>query len=173
MDFFETVLNRHSVRQFLDTDIEKSKLDRILETVNAAPSAGDLQGFEVVLVGNLETKNALAVASYNQPHIVQAPAVLVFCANHLLSGSKYGQRGADLYAVQDATIAAAYCQLAATAEGLASVWVGAFDTAAVASAVGTPDHITPVAIIPIGYPAEVPTATPRRRLADLVHIGKF
>ncbi len=99
--------------------------------------------------------------------------VLVFCADHMRSAAKYGKRGVELYAVQDATIAAAYCQLAASALGLATVWVGAFDPEIAREAIGAPDQVTPVAIVPIGYPAEAPEPTPRRRLAELVRQEEF
>ena len=173
MDFFDTVRNRHSIRRYQTREVEEEKLWKILEAINSAPSAGDLQGYEVVLVRSASTKEALARAAYGQTSPVQAPVVLVFCADRLLSASKYGKRGAELYAVQDATIAAAYCQLAAAALGLATVWIGAFDTEAVWAAIGAPEHVTPVAIIPVGYAAEEPRATPRRSLSDLVRDEKF
>jgi len=173
MDFFETVRKRHSVRRFQPRELEQEKLDTLLETINAAPSAGDLQAYEVIIVRELQTKEALAEASYSQEFVAEAPLVLVFCADHLLSASKYGKRGVELYSIQDATIAAAYCQLAATALGLATVWVGAFDPKAAAAAIDTPDHVTPVAIMPLGYPAEEPMPTPRRSLRDMVREEKF
>ena len=98
-----------------------------------------------------------------------APVVLAFCAHPRRSAAKYGRRGEELYCVQDATIACAYAQLAATALGLGSVWVGAFDTDAVAQAIGARRDWRPVALLPIGYPAESPEATPRRSLNELVH----
>jgi len=58
--------------------------------------------------------------------------------------------------------------LAATALGLSTVWVGAFDDAAVQRVLGCHD-LLPVAILPIGYPAEEPEPAPRRSLTDLVH----
>lgn len=85
------------------------------------------------------------------------------------SAAKYRQRGAGLYSVQDATIACAYAQLAATELGLGTVWVGAFDDDAVAKAVNAKPDWKPVAILPIGYAAEAPAATPRCNLTDLVH----
>ena len=170
MDYFDTVRNRHSVRKYQAREVEQEKLDLILETINAAPSAGDLQGYQALLVRDPSTRQALAKASYGQNFIVEAPLALVFCADHLRSAGKYGKRGAELYAVQDATIAATYCQLAATALGLATVWVGAFDTAGVAVAINAPESMTPVAIIPIGYAAEEPAPTPRRKLDDLVKL---
>lgn len=173
MDFFDTVKNRHSVRRYQAREVEPEKLNTLLETINAAPSAGDLQGYEVVVVRDADTKRMLADAAHGQGSVAEAPAVLVFCANHLLSASKYGKRGADLYAVQDATIGAAYAQLAATALGLATVWVGAFDPQAAANAIAAPEQVTPVAFIPVGYPAEEPRHTPRRQLDDLVHRERF
>lgn len=173
MDFFDTVRNRHSVRKFQPKEVEQEKLNLILETVNAAPSAGDLQAYQVVLVRDLGTRQALAQASYGQGCLVEAPLALVFCADQLMSAGKYGKRGAELYAVQDATIATAYCQLAATALGLATVWVGAFDPSAVSAAINAPEHVTPVSIIPIGYAAEEPGPTPRRKLDDLVKQEKL
>jgi nitroreductase len=146
---------------------------QILDAINAAPSAGDLQAYEVVIVTEDAAKDALTKAAYNQEVISQAPVALVFCADHKRSSVKYGKRGADLYAVQDATIAAAYCQLAATALGLATVWVGAFDTTLVAEAIKAPDYVTPVAIIPIGYAAEEPEPTPRRDVFDLIRDNRF
>ena len=173
MDFFDAVRDRHSVRKFQPKEVEQDKLDKILEAVNAAPSAGDLQAYQVILVRDPSTRKALAQASYGQGCLVEAPLALVFCADHLMSAGKYGKRGAELYAVQDATIATAYCQLAATALGLATVWVGAFDTAGVSAAINAPDNVTPVSIIPIGYAAEEPGPTPRRKLEDLIKPEKF
>lgn len=168
MNFFEAVKTRRSIRSFLEQDVEPEKVDLLLQTINAAPSAGNLQGYEVVIVRDVETKAALTASAFGQAFITQAPISLVFCADHLLSASRYGKRGADLYAIQDATIAAAYCQLAATSMGLATVWVGAFDPDAAAQAVKTPEHVTPVAIIPVGYAAESPQMRPRRALNDLI-----
>jgi len=173
MDFFDAVRNRHSVRQYQTREVEEDKLNTLLEAANAAPSAGNLQAYEIVVVRDTSIKEALARAAYGQDFVAEAPVALVFCADHLLSASKYGKRGAEMYSIQDPTIAAAYCQLAATALGLATVWIGAFDTRAVAAAVRAPDHVTPVAIVPVGYAAEEPARTPRRRLDDLLRQEKF
>jgi nitroreductase len=112
-------------------------------------------------------------SAHGQNSLAESQVVLVFCADHLLSGSKYGRRGTDLYSVQDATIAAAYAQLAATSLGLSTVWVGAFEPEKVAAVVESPKEVTPVAMIPIGYAAEEPHSTPRRSLNDLVRQEKF
>jgi nitroreductase len=105
----------------------------------------------------------------DQSFIAQAPIILVFFANTGRSARKYGSRGRELYALQDATIAATHAMLAAADQGLGTVWIGAFDPAKVTEAVGTPPDWVPVAIIPIGYAAESPLPTPRRPIDELVH----
>jgi nitroreductase len=168
MDLFETIATRRSVRAFLGEPLPAGSLDQLLEATNHAPSAGDLQAYEVYLVQDAGVKEAIVHAAYDQAFIEQAPAVLVFCANPLRA-KRYGERGASLYAVQDATIAAAYAQLAATALGLATVWVGAFDEDRAAQALRLPAGLRPLAILPVGKAAESPAPTPRRSLEELVH----
>jgi nitroreductase len=153
--------------------VEPAALERLLEAVNLAPSAGNLQGYDVVVVREPGTRAKLVRAALRQGFLGEAPVVLVFCANARRSGSKYGARGCALYAVQDATVAAAYAQLAAVDLGLGSVWVGAFDENRVGELLGTPPYARPVALLAIGHPAERPAATPRRDLADLVHHERF
>ena len=52
MDFFDVVEKRHSMRRYTDTPVEEEKLQQILATINRAPSAGDLQGYEVYIVND-------------------------------------------------------------------------------------------------------------------------
>jgi nitroreductase len=73
------------------------------------------------------------------------------------------------FPVLDATIAASYAQLAVTALGLGSVWVESFDSDKLMEALGSPDGLIPVVVMPIGYPAEDPEPKPRRKLDDIVH----
>jgi len=166
MDLIATALARRSVRAFEPREVPRDELHRILTVASHAPSAGNLQAYEIVVVRQPARRQALARAAYGQAFVAEAPLVLVFCAHPERSAARYGPRGAELFAVQDATIAAAYAQLAATALGLGSTWVGAFDEGAVADLVG---GLRPVCVLPIGHPAETPEPTPRRALDDLVH----
>lgn len=168
-DFFETVRHRHSVRCYQsDMPVEKEKLHAILETACSAPSAGDLQAYRIIVVTNLEKRQALASAAHGQGFIAEAPVCLVFCADPDRSAEKYGERGRTLYAIQDTTIAAAYAQLAVVAAGMGSTWVGYFDDARVRAAVGINTCLHPIAMISLGYPAELPEPTKRRRLDEIV-----
>ncbi len=168
MQFFDVIQRRRSVRAFDSRAVRAEALDKVLQAVLLAPSAGGLQAYEIVAVERAELKSALAAAALDQDFIAQAPVVLVFLADVRRSESKYGQRGATLFCIQDATIAAAYAQLAAAALGLASCWVGAFDQDRVAKVIEAPVAMRPVAILPVGFPAESPTRPPRRPLLDLV-----
>jgi nitroreductase len=169
LDFFEVVDHRFSVRSFQNTPVEDATLQMILEAVNNAPSAGNLQAFEVVVIRDPERKRQLAKAALDQSFIAQAPLALVFLANPDRNRAKYGSRGAELYALQDTTIACTYAQLAATASGLGTCWVGAFDEDKVRQIVGAPAAWRPVAVLPIGVPAEAAGVRERRALGDLVH----
>jgi nitroreductase len=167
-DFFETVRHRHSVRQYQAREVEPEKLHAILEIACAAPSAGDLQAYHIVVVSGVQERSALREAAQGQGFIADAPVCLVFCAVPERSALQYGERGRALYALQDATIAAAYAQLAIVAAGLGSTWVGAFDEAKVREALNLGAELRPVALLSMGYPAELPEPTPRVPLKDRV-----
>ncbi len=168
MDLFETIKSRRSVRVFQPKEVEPEKLNTILGVMMQAPSAGNLQAFQVYVIRDAEQKQALATAALNQDFIARAPVVLIFCADRHRSGQHYRQRGEDLYSVQDATIATAYAQLAATAFGLGTCWVGTFDDAKLAKVVGIDEGHYPIAMLPLGYPAEEPKQTTRRSAGELV-----
>ena len=48
MDFFTLIETRRSVRLYHDTPVEPEKLQKILQAANIAPSAGNLQGYEIL-----------------------------------------------------------------------------------------------------------------------------
>jgi nitroreductase len=169
MDFFDVVKERQSIRAYNAQSIEPEKLQQILEAINRAPSAGNLQAYEVYLVCDANRKIALVKAAYDQEFLAQPPIVLVFCAHAARSAIRYQERGIQLYCVQDATIACSYAMLAATALELATVWVGAFDEEKVRQVIGAPPTHRPVAMLPVGYADESPRIRRRRRLEDLIH----
>jgi nitroreductase len=173
MEFFKLMKERHSVRSFQKKEIPEEKVKKILQAINSAPSAGNLQAFEVVLVESQEKKDALAKAALGQTSIEEAGIVLVFFANYKRSSVKYGERGEKLYSLQDATIATAYAQLAAQALGLSSCWIGAFEEKDVSKTVNAPQSLVPVAILPIGFAEEKPFVTERRSLKELVKEENF
>lgn len=166
MEFIDVINKRHSIRQFDSRDIDTKKLESLLHMINTAPSAGDLQAYELILVKDKAQRKALANAAHGQEFVEAAPMVLVFCANAGRAKDKYGTRGEGLYSIQDATIAATYAQLAAVELGLATTWVGAFDEEVVKKIVG---GLKPICIMPVGYSAEMPILTPRRPIKEITH----
>lgn len=166
---FDVIDRRRSVRVFAREPIDDRLLRKILEAANAAPSAGNLQAYEVYVVRREGQLVELAAAALSQDFLAAAPVVLVFCANPRRNRARYGERGRALYAVQDATIACTFAMLAATALGLATVWVGAFREDDVRRLVGAPPHERPVALLPIGVAGERPERPSRRALDQIVH----
>jgi nitroreductase len=166
---FEVIAQRGSSRAFTSKPVPDALLQQILQAANRAPSAGNLQAYRIFVVSDSRTRHVLASACGEQDWVAQAPVTLVFFADPMRSGNRYGQRGRQLYCVQDATTACAYAQLAATALGLGSVWVGAiFQPDVIRDALGITGVEWPVAVLPIGYPAERSEPGPRRPLGDLV-----
>ncbi|CUU05452.1 Nitroreductase [Candidatus Thermokryptus mobilis] len=169
MEFFEVIKKRRSIRRFKPIDIPEEKIKFICEAINLAPSAGNLQAFEVFIVKDKGKLKQISKAAFDQDFIAEAPIAFVFCANPDRSAVRYGLRGRKLYCIQDATIACTYAHLSATALGLGSVWVGAFNEREVLKIIGASENLIPVAILPIGFPDEEPEPTPRRRIEDLFH----
>ena len=145
MDFFDVISRRRSVRAYDSRPVEEEKLQSILKAANDAPSAGNFQSYEIYLVRRKTVQRALATAALGQLFIASAPLVLVFCAYPDRAAHRYGERGRRLYAVQDATIACSYAMLAASALGLATVWIGAFNDEEVRREIGGPEGQIPVA----------------------------
>ncbi len=169
LNFFATVRRRHSIRHYqTDMPVGEAELNAVLETAVAAPSAGDLQAYRIIVARDPLLRRALAGAADGQVFVAQAPVCLVFCADIERSATQFGERGARLFALQDATIAAAYAQLAAVASDLSSTWVGNFDERRIAELLDLDATAPPVALLCVGYAAQVPEPSTRRRLSDVV-----
>ena len=169
MDFWQALEARHSVRAFdQERDVQPGMVTRLLEAAVRAPSAGNCQPWQFYIVRNQETKRALAQAALNQRFLSEAPVVVVVCGDPERSASRYGDRGRHLYYLQDTAAAAQNLLLAVVASGLGACWVGAFDEEAAARALDLDPQVRPVAIIPIGYPAERSSSGTERLPLDIV-----
>ena len=167
MDVMTAIRERRSVRAYGETEVPQEAVDRLVEAAMCAPSAGNLQSRKFFFVTHGEIKARLARAALDQWFIAQAPLVIVACADRNAVRS-YGQRGHELYAVQDATASVQNMLLAAEGLGLGACWVGAFREGKVAESLDLPMHLRPVAIVPVGFPAESPQTPPRVRVEDAV-----
>lgn len=166
MNFFELTKNRTSIRAFKEREISEEEVKKLLKAANSAPSAGNLQAYEIVAIKDQEIQDELVEAAHGQKFLGQAPIVFAFLQDEERSRKKYGDRG-KLYSTQDGTIAATYLQLAAEDMGFGSCWVGSFEEDKVAELLKT--NKRPLTLIPVGYPARKPSKdSGRRELEDIV-----
>lgn len=168
MECMEAIKERRSVRKFKDRSVGKELIEELLSAAQMAPSAGNLQARDFIVVYNKVTKQKLTNAALGQSFIEQAPVVIIAVANIERSSRVYKSRG-ELYAIQDATAGIENLLLAAYSMGLATCWVGAFDEFSVSEVLCIPRTAKPVAIIPVGYPDETPAAPPRIDADRVVH----
>lgn len=166
-DIFAVMAARRSTRKFSERPVEPEKTDKIIAAADTAPTAGNYQGFEIFLVRSPEKKKQLVGACNRQPY-VNAPLVLAFCKNPARVKFDFADPILKKFAIQDATLAAGYSQLAAQALGLSSIWIGMFDESAVMRILDT--ELVPSSLLCVGYPKQTKYPKPRRNLTDLVHV---
>lgn len=138
-----------------------------------APSAGNGQPVEIIIVKNQTNKEKLSYAAYSQRQITQASVVLVICADLQRAAERYGERGRTLYCLQDTAAAIMNIMLTAVSLDLGTCWIGAFSEEDVRNAINASKDIRPVALIPVGYPNESPPARSRRSTSEIVHEESF
>lgn len=173
MDVFEAIKERRSIRAFTDKMVSKEDVERLIEAARWAPSAGNIQPWEFVIVKDTEMKRKISDAALNQILIQKAPIIIVVCADVIRSSRGYGSRGEQLYSLQDTAAATENILLEAQELGLATCWIGAFQEKEVAEAVKAPENVRPVAIVAVGHPA-TRTVTPRKRsVNEIVHYETY
>ncbi len=161
----DTILQRHSCREFTGGDVPEHHLKMLMESLRWAPSAGNLQPWFFYVVEKHQTKKELVRAAFEQDFIADAAVVLVACAEPDASASVYGERGRTLYCLQDTAAAIENLLLAATALGYGTCWIGAFNEQIAREALDIPQRLRPVAIIPLG-PGKAAARFPGRRAAS-------
>lgn len=173
MEVFEAIRNRRSVRAYTGEDVSDEAVERLIDAARHAPSAGNIQPWEFVVVRSEKVKRRLSAAAVDEPMIREAPVVVVVCADEGRSGLGYGSRGRTLYCLQDTAAAIQNMLLAAYALGLGACWIGAFYEEEVREVLRVPSGVRPVAIVPVGHPAERPGARMRRPVSEIVHRETF
>lgn len=168
-DVIDAIKERMSVRRFKPDPVPEATIGRLLDAARLAPSAGNMQPWFFVAVIKESLRRQLAKAA-GQSFLAEAPVCIVVCAEPERSASRYGQRGRELYCIQDTAAAIENILLAATAYGLGACWVGAFDEEATAKFLELKQDLRPVALIPIGYPDQEKRPVPRRPLDEVVRV---
>jgi nitroreductase len=169
MDVLDAIKGRRSIRVFQEKDVSAETVEKLIDAARWAPSAGNIQPWEFIIVRKSEIKRKLAEVAFGQSFIEEAPVVIVVCADENRSSQGYGVRGKTLYCIQDTAAAIQNVHLAAYALGLGTCWVGAFREEEARKILKIPQGVRPVAIIPVGYAAEAPSLPSRRPINQIVH----
>jgi len=172
MDLFEAIKGRRSIRNYEDKPVEDEKIGIILEACRWSPSAGNRQPWEIIIVDDPDLIEKLSKAAFEQLWIATAPIVLVVCINEKIATANYGKRG-EMYALETMGCAVQNMMLTAYSLGLGSCLVSAFDEDEVKEMTGCLEFIRPVALLPIGYPAEKPEIPYRDEITQFTYLNKF
>lgn len=148
MDFEKLAAERYSLRQFDPRPVEEDKLRLILKAGRIAPTACNNQPQRILVLRDKAAMEKLATCS---PCTFGAPMALVICCDNDASWVRPFDN--DNSGVVDAAIVTSHMMLQAADLGLGTTWVGYFDPAAVSERFGLPKNLTPVALLPLGYPA--------------------
>ena len=156
MTFSDLVRSRYSVRSYSARPVEDEKLRAVLEAGRVAPTAKNIQPAFVYAVRSPDALGRLRAAC---KMAFDAPVVLVICAD--LSSSFVSPFTDRNFGDTDAAIVTDHMMLLATELGLGTCWVGWFDPAPIKEALGIPDSLTIMNLLPMGYPSEDAAPSPR------------
>jgi len=165
------ILTRVSVRQFTGEPITQAQVDTLLRAAMAAPSAVNKQPWAFVVVSDKQIIDRIGEEMPNTRCQNNAPCAIVLCGD--LDKALEGE-GRDFW-VQDVAAATQNLLLAAHSMGLGAVWTGMYPThrASVAQEIlDLPENIVPLAIVPVGYPAEQP-AVKEKYNEELIHYNRW
>jgi nitroreductase len=157
----DTIFSRKSVRSYTDQPVSEEQVETLLRAAMAAPTGMNVQPWRFVVVRDQAVKDALAGPRGGM--IAQAPVVIVVCGETTMMRKPWGQPDAEAVEVpngnwtQDCSAAAENLLLAAEALGLGAVWTAGYTyedrVNPAREALGLPANVTPLCIIPVGYPA--------------------
>lgn len=169
----EVIKSRRSVRSYQNKKVSKEIIENVLDSVRYAPSAGNYQPWEMIVVQDDEMRRNIVNAASNQEWMINAPVFIIACVNDRLAGAVYGPRGKMLYGIQ--AVAAAIENILLTAEslGLGTCWIGEFSEITVARLLQCPEYVRPNAIITLGYPNDKPHMPARQTKEDYLHYEQY
>jgi len=173
METFECIRQRRDIRAFKDIPIPPATIEKILAAAIQAPSADNTQEWEFVVVESTKTKDMLADAAFGQDFITKAPVVIVVCSDTEKIRKAYGERGVNLYTIQGTAAATQNLLLAAWDMDIGGCWVGAFNESKVAEALFLPQRVRPLAMVPLGIPASMPSKPGRKPLGASLHKERY
>ncbi|MGG4495024.1 nitroreductase family protein [Brevibacillus reuszeri] len=164
------IFERVSKRKFTEQPIAPEILEQLLLAATRAPSSGNMQPWEFIVIDEPATKQEIVRSTYNgyfskgknyQYWIADAAVVIVACTNVKRTVARYGPAGKE-WALIDSAAAVQNLLLTATALGLSGCWVGGINEQAIKTKLQIPDYVRIIGLVPIGYSVE--DASPKSRL---------
>ena len=154
-EFLKLAAERYSVRNFSPAPIEKEKLEAILKAGHLAPTACNNQPQHIYVI---ESAAAMEKLKNCTPYHFGAPLALLICYD----SSRSWKRSFDAQdsGFVDGSIVATHLMMAAWEQGIGSTWVMYFDPKKMAAEFDLPEHMVPVALLPMGYPGEKAQPSP-------------
>lgn len=164
MNFLELVKNRYSCRAYKSLEVEKEKLDYILECVRFAPSAVNKQPWRFHIVSKAEDKERLQLC-YNRDWFKTAPMYVIASVLHDEEWVRAdGKHHGDI----DIAIAVEHLCLAAAEQGLSTCWVCNFDAEKCKQLFGLSANEEPAVVVPLGYAADEPKPKNRKTIEEII-----
>jgi nitroreductase len=164
MNLYEVITQRQSIRRYKPDPVPDEKISRILEAARLAPSACNIQPWKFLVIKSQSAKSKLH--DVFQPWVLTAPIIIAGLGNKEIAWRRDGE---SIHSV-DVAIAFEHLILAATAEGLGTCWICAFNRTAFSRALNIAPVWDPVAVTPLGYSAEYPDKRPRKDIKEIVEI---
>ncbi|MDA3817512.1 MAG: nitroreductase family protein [Prolixibacteraceae bacterium] len=167
MKFKELANIRHSVRKFSSKKVENETLTTLLDVARKAPSAVNFQPLKVYVVTSEEKLEAIQ-SCYHREWFKAAPVVLVVVADYDSGWKRAGdnKNHADI----DVAIFTDHLTLQAADMGLGTCWVCNFDVEETSELLGLTSKQKPVALIPVGYPADENIPVKKRKGLDEITV---
>jgi len=142
------IKQRRSIRAYTAEPVSDTDIKTLLEAAMAAPSANDLRPWEFVVVRREDLRRSLAGTHRWSDMCADAPLVFVVC----------GEARRSEHWVEDTSAATENLLLAAAGLGLGAVWVAVYPQtqreAHVRQALGIPEALRVLCLVPVGHPAE-------------------
>jgi len=182
MNFDDIISQRRSVRSYLDKEISYQLIHKILEYGHAAPSAGNIQPWEFIIIRDEENKKAIVDTTFignsevdgkPQNWLLSAPVFIVVCANRDKVLKRYGKTSLDSLVYLDSSACIENMLLGAVYLGIASCYVSGFRKQEISQVLGLPEFYEPIGLLPIGYSAEACLSRPKIDIKEITHFERF
>ncbi|MFC1873455.1 nitroreductase family protein [Chloroflexota bacterium] len=152
MEAMEAILSRRSIRKYTLEAVSQKLIDKLLAAAMSAPSAGNEQPWQFLVIND---RSILAEVPNYHPFskmVPEASVAILVCGDLSLEKTKLGSWAQDCLAAVENIL------IAARAYGLGVVWLGVYPIKermdGMRKLCGLPQNVMPLALVPVGYPAE-------------------